>query len=651
MKNKLSILLVSLMCFVGCNNNSNSSSSSNTSNASSSNTSVSFSSTTSSGEKEEDRVAVYDLEHKDSFVKYSQYKGEQTNNSEEEFMDREKNYQVGDENSFNFQPQLTLAILPAGATSIDEVKFEFNADWSYNVTLSLLNDNNEYVDANLTEYTDSLDNDGCLIDFSDSAIGHTFKISLYPEGLNEEQLKTLETDWTKEYVVDVVEGYNVTSAKELAYVQNSTKKMDDIGSIKGESYKVVWDEFKTKNNLKVDYVPEALILHNDINITKEDVPDAYFYRENEISVSKDNPNYNKILGSYKDWNVIYFRDFAKDSKFTLEGNYFTLNATSLPIVVKDNNSNEVPDHFISHGVLFRFEGEESGESAIQNTKLIGNAPRKDDATLSGGIIMAKVEGPSFKAYNNIANRWFITYFPNEGLSPFLMEKCRAYNNFNSFVYNYGAGDVTIKECEFKRAGGPVIIQDHVNAKDTDPDNDLISHTKIVDSTLESIVAGTEGWFYTMLADKEARRIIGLDYFFKLNGRTYLTKKNGVDYLNFISLNKSSEAEGITTNLNTRGYVSFEKDDFKYTFGYGEEGSSNTDFSMFYQAALGINKEAPIYESSSKGMCFSDGSSGIYGIDFTTGQPCACSKEMLDGDYIALYYNGMQIVMDYHPYAA
>ena len=388
MNNKLGVLLVSLMCFVGCGNTNNSSSIATNSSSTQSSSKVSFSSTTSS--KEEDRVAVYDLEHKTSFANHVQYKGEQSN-KEEEYMDRDRNYKVGDENPFDFKPQLTLAILPAGSTNIEDIEFDYNADWSYNVTLSLLNDNEEYVDANLDEYTDSLDKDNCLIDFSDSAIGHTFKISLYPEGLNEEQMKKLTTDWTKEYVVDVIEGYNVTNAKELAYVQNSTKKMDDIGSIKGESYKTVWDEFKTNNNLKLDYAPEAMILHNDITITKDDIPSAYFYNENEISVSKDNPNYNKILGSYKDWNVVYFRDFAKNSKFTFEGNYFTLNASAIPTVVKDNDSNEVPEYFISHGVLFRFEGEESGESAIQNTKLIGNAPRKDDSTLSGGSLWLRLK--------------------------------------------------------------------------------------------------------------------------------------------------------------------------------------------------------------------------------------------------------------------
>lgn len=646
MKNKLGVLLVSLMCFVGCGNTNNSSSIATNSSSTQSSSKVSFSSTTSS--KEEDRVAVYDLEHKTSFANHVQYKGEQSN-KEEEYKDRDRNYKVGDENPFDFKPQLTLAILPAGSTNIEDIEFDYNADWSYNVTLSLLNDNEEYVDANLYEYTDSLDKDNCLIDFSDSAIGHTFKISLYPEGLNEEQMKKLTTDWTKEYVVDVIEGYNVTNAKELAYVQNSTKKMDDIGSIKGESYKTVWDEFKTNNNLKLDYAPEAMILHNDITITKDDIPSAYFYNENEISVSKDNPNYNKILGSYKDWNVVYFRDFAKNSKFTFEGNYFTLNASAIPTVVKDNDSNEVPEYFISHGVLFRFEGEESGESAIQNTKLIGNAPRKDDSTLSGGIIMVKVEGPAFTGYNNIANRWFITYFPNEGNAPFVMEKCRAYNNFNSFIYNYGCSDVVIEDCEFKRAGGPVIIQDHVNADDTDPENDMISNTRIVNSTLESIVAGSEGWFKIMSADQMADQIKAMDIFFNMNGRTFLSKKNEIKYLNFISLNKSSEAEGITTNLNTRGYVSVEKDDFKYTFGYGAEGSTNPYFGQFYGAVTGMDARAPVFESSNYGMAYTDASTGLYGVDMSTGKPAAVAStdNIFKGDYLSLYNGGMQILMDYY----
>ena len=652
MKNKLGILLVSLMCFSGCGNGTNTSSQQSISNS----VNVpSFSS--SSSKKEEDRIAVYSLENKGSFVNYAQYKGEQIN-KEEEFMDREQSYKVGDENAFSFKPQLTLAVLPAGKTDIDDVEFRYNADWSYNVTLSLLNDNNEYVDANLEEFTDSLDNDNCLIDFSDAAIGHTFKVSLYPEGLNEEQIKELKTKWTKEYEFEVVEGYNVTNAKELAYIQNDTANMPNIGTseaTKGKKYKEVWDAFKNANQLKVDYNPSALILHNDINITVDDLPSEYFYNEEETLgfFSKDEPNYKKVLGSLKDWVHIYYRDFEKNSEFHLEGNYFSLNISSIPIVVKGNETNQVPENFISHSVLFSFQGDKTGKSSIKNIKLVGNAPRKDESTLSGGVILTKVQGPDFKAYNNVANRWFITYFPNKSASAFLMDKCRAYNNFNSFIYNWGSKDVTIRDCEFKRAGGPVIIQECLYIDDADPANDVDGSIKIENSVLESIVAGSEGWFTTMSADQMAMQVKGLDYFFKQNDRSFLSKRNNLEYFNLISVIKPDLGESISFNYNTRGSISIENDTTNYTFNYGEEGASNPYFGTFYQGLL-LNpktQEAPIFETSAGGMAFSDGSTGIYSLDFQTFNPVPLAKNdnMFKGDYLAIYKGGMQFIMDYYEY--
>ena len=53
-------------------------------------------------------------------------------------------------------------------------------------------------------------------------------------------------------VFDVTDGYNVTSAKELAYISNKTGSIFSITEDKTHldaDVKAIWDEFKTNNNL------------------------------------------------------------------------------------------------------------------------------------------------------------------------------------------------------------------------------------------------------------------------------------------------------------------------------------------------------------------------------------------------------------------
>ena len=638
MKKKLGLLLASLMCFVGCGNTNNSSSNVN-------NSSTTQQSSQSSSVVEY-QTAVLSLNEKASFVNYKQYKSVQETNKENEFFDRERNYQVGDDNTFDFKPELTLAKLPVGSTDMSKVEIEEDVEWEYDISLSLLKDE-EYTEANLTEYTESLDNTKCVIDFSDKAVGNTFKITLFPKNLDNPN-----NEFTKEYVVDVIDGYNVTNAKELAYIQNHDGDMKDIGSIDGANYKTIWDAFKTANNLTLDYYPAGLILHDDILVTKNDVPSEYFYKSG-VDVATTDPNHDALVGSLKDYEALYQRNIADNSKFVLEGNYFSLNVDNLPKVVVVDDSNQIPEHYNSHSNLFRLEGDNTTEAFIQNIKLIGNAPRTEDTTNSGGIIMTKVEGPTFTAYNNIAVRWYITYFPNNTTNPFLMDSCRAYNNFNSIIYSWGGQNVTIKDCEFKRAGGPVIIQDHLNLDTSDTTDDVISSTRIENSVLESYVNGEEGWFQMFSASTLASQITALDPLFNVGGKTFLTKDKPPK-LNLISLNKA-EGESLDKilNPNTRGSISIKNDaqDVNCTFDYG---NSNEDFEDFYNKYKIDASVEGIFESSGNGMAFTKGQTGL---EDDNGNITAAtmvgdlSHNIYKGDYLCLYKGGMQVVLSYYDFVA
>lgn len=127
----------------------------------------------------------------------------------------------------------------------------------------------------------------------------------------------------------------------------------------------------------------------------------------------------------KDYVDIYFRNLEENQTFNILGNYYKLSAETLKEVVRDEGQITPEGEVISHASLFRMEGSETGSSSIQNLNMIGNAPRVENNIKAGGQILIKVEGPAFTAYNNLAACFFITYFPSDTFTEFVMDKCKA----------------------------------------------------------------------------------------------------------------------------------------------------------------------------------------------------------------------------------
>ena len=63
----------------------------------------------------------------------------------------------------------------------------------------------------------------------------------------------------------------------------------------------------------------------------------------------------------------------------------------------------------------------------------------------------------------------------------------------------------------------------------------------------------------------------------------------------------------------------------------------------------MDARAPVFESSNYGMVYTDASTGLYGVDISTGKPAAVAStdNIFKGDYLALYNGGMQILKDYY----
>lgn len=574
--------------------------------------------------KEDATFAVYSVGTLSSYSTYLINKQTKTN-KQTEFFDLTKNYLVGTDNYFNVKPVLTF-IKKNNQTG--EIVTDVDVDkWSFTLKLFVLENESFAEVKDINSYIDSFNDEECLIDFNNEASGKIFKIQIIPNDLTDKQKENV-SKYTMEVEVEVTSGYNVYNELELAYMENRTSGQDAE----------VWKQFKQANGLDVDYAPEKLILHSNIALSKESVPSYYFYQENELN--KSDSDYNRALGSMKDYKNMYLRQLGANETFTLEGNYFTINSSSFREVVRESNKITPEGEVISHATLMRFEGEGSGKAYVNNVNVIGNAPRVENAIKAGGQIFVKVEGPQFEAYNNISVCFFITYFPNYTDAAFDMIKCKAYDAFNCFVYNWGSDNVTIDSCEMIGAGGPVIIQDHVDPSDST--GGKVAKTVVKNSKLESYVAGSEGWFTVVKATSLVPMIKQLDQLFNPFNRSFLkqsSKDPNVTYMNLICVNKSGSAAGITSekiegSLTIDDYMAF---DFGATNPYIKALLDQT-----------FVKGAPAFQTSSadltSGYGYTDGATGIF--DLSNNQIVDPTNKIYTGDYLCMYYGGMAFTLGY-----
>lgn len=593
----------------------------------------------SSTEEPTEQIVILDVAPNANFVLYATNKAEK-DDKKAEFYDRTQEFFVGDDNAFIVKPEVQFLKI------VDEMPVPFvPTEWNYVITLFRYTENNEYVELegdDLETYTDSIDTVNATVDFSEEAIGEKFKISVYPEGVEDADI----AEMTESIEVSVIDAYNVYSAKELACIENGSRNV--------AAENTVWAEFKAENNLTAE-AKAGVILQTNINVTVDDVPSYFFYSEEEIGANDSDRE--TAIGSLKDRMSIYSRFFAAEETFAVIGNYFTLNCSSLPIVVRANDDIAVPGvAYESHSQLMNFRSsvdiaENNSYVEIKNINFIGNAPRVENTTMTGGVILTKSQNVATLAYNNIANNFFITYFPNATDKNYTMQKCKAYNGYSCFVYLYAAKDVHIDECNFESACGPVIIADHVD----NSDGDRPSAVTVTNSELHSYVTGQEAWFNMYNATAVSAQIFAMNTAFTPFGRSFLktreTASEKLQFMDFVAIFKSNENNGLT-------------DGIKITGKYVQDGGVPMDFGTYMDPWTGFDnveqnlmnmfieqlsaQGAPMFMTSGGGMSFLNPSVGLMTLDqtFAPVQIMDPNDNVFKGEQLYLYYNRMGIVLNY-----
>lgn len=589
-------------------------------------------------------------------------KKEEKTNKQTEFFDRTQSYLVGDDNNWQFLPNLIFLKheLDADGAITEQYEEVLCPNWEYNIVIYEYNPTTDkydiLVDNNDENVIDAIDNKTCEINFADkdSTLERAYLVKVSPKGLGTNQSANIN-DYTIEMKIEVVDGFNANNAKELAYINDRT-----------DEYEQAWNQFKTLNNLQLNYAPTRVILHNDIKLTDKDVPSEFFYTAEDAKGAEDAERLYKtddgkeyvikLEGSLKDYSNIYLRNLHEGKQFTLSGNYFDINVSEFPLVIRERKDGiDKPCELgtvISHATLFKMNGDDTGRFDMNNIRIIGNSNRTELAFKGGGLILTKISDNYGTMYNNLTSQSFITYMSETSDKEVLIEKCKSYDAFNCFVYNWGHSNLKLLDCEMIGAGGPAIIQDHIY-HNTDGTGGEQGKITIENCNIEAYVTGTEGWFTLVNASSVVPTIKGMDLLFNAMGRSFVktgASNSQYTYMNLVLVNKSGNAQGLTGEK-ISGSTTIKQNDKAYTFDFG---ATNPIIKAMLESTFGVTAA---FESSEGGYCYVNQieqqtvlteptATGGYNILTNPYDETVKQHNMYKGDYLALYYNGMEIILGY-----
>ncbi len=509
------------------------------------------------------QVSIY-LAYQDSAALNTYKTNVATNNAanEGDFKTVTETYTVGDDNPFRLNSVLTVKM---NDTKQNKTFTNFKAVWEVKEqgsTAALNNDENDY-------YTVK----GATIDFTEAAIGKTFELSMKPyfEG------KTI-TPTT--LTVKVADGYNAYSALDLG-VLNLANGMDDVryeyeyyynkatnddqaahsvffasGVVNQRyyyatgdqnyyyaDYSNIWEDFLTSkgysiygdNNTNGIKKPNGLFLHNDISVTEGDIPTQYFITAEEDSVGG-------AVGHLRDGIAVYY--VMMNENFTLNGNYFTLDASAIRGCRSEAKGNHLnyyapteANPYGSQTALLTFMGKYSAEYSINptnttvyvknldckgntGTDMSGNATA--DLDKDTGLIFIRNRACSMEYVNSIVKEFFIGIFPDNVASTNSTKivDSKIYDCFQTGIFMYDGDNTSVKTSELKRFGGGAImaINDYRNGNNNRPKTWIMVDNETV---IQNNVVGDEGWFAIQGATSIATEFAVMSQAFESTGKTLI----------------------------------------------------------------------------------------------------------------------------------
>lgn len=579
-----------------------------------------------------------------------------------EFYDSNQPLFVGDDNVFNFRIIASgvdaTGNLVSGLTKVrTNIMVEIDNQGVYEKLTGAELDALVQID---TEYS--------TLDFSQDAVGKRFRVTV--EAANRDQdYEEAATKFVAE--LEVVDGYNVYNAKQLAYYDNSQSGWNDIKS-------------KLEGS---DFVTNGIILQDDINIKKDDVREDVFWTQERVDSypSVKSQTDQTIVGTPIDYynTGIYKRVVTNGETFNFIGNYFSVSLKEFPKMViqgHDGSDNEgvfakdgKNEIMTAHMCVFYNDKQTSEISKptlvnCKNISFIGNGEKNNDPKNSGAILLMKQRYVNLHAYNTFNNNFYIGYFViygddnNEFDGNFIIEKCKGYNSYQCLLYSYGGENMLVKDSEFISAGGPAIITDH-EYSGTDYKTGYAARTDFVNTIIRSKVTGKEPWFTYYGAGELVGQLTTAEQLY--SGMTAEGQPNGlaptgktiyagyvddngvqIPLLNIVAAMKKGGSPSLTGER-IGGHIRMFKNMGEYEKYYALNGQTQ-EYTTF---GLDMDKNDSLMNKaygSSLIYLESNGNGGYINSGFgtaNTDSSITTGKSYSEGDYINLYlYNGMGAII-------
>ena len=580
------------------------------------------------------------------------------------FMDSNSPYYVGDDNSFYFY--LDVIVLDDN----DEVVEKDGRTYSTAAVVYLVDGNNETkLEGDALTAMVEFDSSKNSYDFTEAAIGKTFRLEIRPAGEPE------NTSLKKSHTVTVVDGYNVYEAWELNLMTNVSR--DITAGCNGAENKIdqvkVVDKF-LKDNFGVTR-PENLagiVLHGNIDVKVEDLPPEYFYVDS-----------NGVNQGMYDSHGVFNRQLNLNAKtFDIYGNYFTIYSYNLPCVTPKGVANNDDEHssadFIRVELDYaarRYMGEKKTPEAfnefvvsIRDLATRDNDPSSNDQSASERHMRGLACYELGEVYANVYNVNVDSYMTSMVVdmigTTVNLENVKFYNAWQSHLYlwaenlhqSYLGGTkqetwdyipnqkVNIKTSSITKCGGPVIIAQTSGVNDPCSLTCGIEVAVDKDSVLQSYVTGQEAWFVAVGQTQIAAQIKAMSATIG-NGKGFTStdKINGVETINMVMVamgNTGATLKGTTPNVSYSrdGKVLMQSHHPNNTKTFQVERDQTINY-ITQNPSYSALKTAPIFETSTGGL----------GYVNQKMQCTALDAKFYTGDHITLYYTalGANIMMEYY----
>lgn len=410
-------------------------------------------------------------------------------------------YVVGDQGTFEFKPSIYVYKPGENTPTTIANPSLVRKVYKYNASTEA------YEEINATDYMYDLEDD-TKYSFKSEAVGERFKLSFMPGS----EYFCEATPSALEFEFKVIRGYNVDSLAKLSL-------FDNVQS--------AWNGYKNATGLTGVKAEGGIVLHKDIQMRSEILPDDLIYDENEVEsyISTHSTSWNSywheagfaseeeakamFINSPMDFISLFERNTC-DEDFFFEGNFFSVDASTMkPVIRLGKNGNERDDILEGfngdgcHSQIFGFNANSTRPSvehtiSIENLAVRGNGGLGAGALGKGGFMTFKAEYADIELENVISASSFMTLLTSDGgpsasfRAHFTADRLYAADAYSSVFYFYGSVNNTVKNSYMSKAGGALFILD-------EPMEDLGVESRPSELTCENVyahnyVTGTEPWF-------------------------------------------------------------------------------------------------------------------------------------------------------------